>query len=75
MSKLESRQDIQVAEAFLCTRIQHPDIDDYKQLTCVMKYLRGTRDLTLTMDVDEGPKWWVDSSYAVHPDTRSHSGI
>jgi len=70
-----SRQDIQTAVAFLCTRVHHPDIDEYKKLACVMKYLHSTRDLTLTMEVDEHPKWWVDSSYAVHPDMRSHSGI
>jgi len=40
-----------------------------------MKYLHGTRDLTLTMEADKGPKWWVDSSYAVHLDMRSHSRI
>jgi len=40
-----------------------------------MKYIQSTRDITLTMEADDGPKWWVDSSYAVHPDMRSHSGI
>jgi len=40
-----------------------------------MKYLRNTRDITLTMEASEGAKRWVDSSYAVHPDMRSHSGI
>ena len=70
-----SRQDIQMAVAFLCTRVQHPDNDDYKKLACVMKYLCGTKDITLTMEAGKGPKWWVDSSYAVHPDMRSHSGI
>jgi len=40
-----------------------------------MRYLRGTRNMTLTMEADSGPKWWVDSSYAVHPDMRSHSSI
>jgi len=70
-----SRQDIQTAVAFLCTRVQSPDMDDYKKLAKVMKYLRNTRHIKLTMEAGNGPKWWVDSSYAVHPDMRSHSGI
>ena len=40
-----------------------------------MKYLQGTRDITLIMEADDRPKWWVDSLYAVHPDMKSHSGI
>jgi len=27
------------------------------------------------MEAGDGPKWWVDSSYVLHPDMRSHSGI
>ena len=34
-----TRQDIQIAVAFLCTRVQSPDEDDYKKLTRVMQYL------------------------------------
>ena len=48
-----------MAVAFLCTRVQHPDTDDYKKLARVMKYLCGTRDLTLTMEANEGYKWWT----------------
>jgi len=70
-----SRQDIQTAVEFLCTRVQSPDEDDYKKLARVMKYLRGTKDMALTIEANDGPKWWVDSSYAVHPDMRSHRGI
>jgi len=70
-----SRQYIQTAVAFLCTRVQSPDTDDYKKLARVMKYIHGTRDMTLTIEANDGPKWWVDSLYAVHPDMRSHSGI
>ena len=61
--------------AFLCTRVQSPDMDDYKKLARVMKYLWGTRDITLTMEANNGPKWWVDSSYTLYPYMRSHSGI
>ena len=70
-----TRQDIQTAVAFLCTCVQSPDEDDYKKLTRVMQYLRCTRELTLTIEPGVDAKWWVDSSYAVHPDMRSHSGI
>ena len=33
------RQNIQTAVAFLFTRVQSPDEDDYKKLTRVMQYL------------------------------------
>jgi len=69
------RQDIQTAVASLCTRVKSPDNDYYKKLARVIQYLRGTQDLTLTIELDDHPNWWVDSSYAVHPDMRSHSGI
>jgi len=45
----------------------HLDIDDSKKLAHLMKYLCGTRDITLTKEADIGPKLWVDSSYVVHP--------
>jgi len=68
--------DIQTEVEFLCTRVKNPDIDGYKKLlTRLMQYLRGTQDLTLTIEPDYHPNWWVDSSYAMHPDMRSLSGI
>jgi hypothetical protein len=68
-------QDIQTAVAFLCTRVKEPDKDDYKKLAKVMQYIRCTRSLTLTIEPSADPKWWVDSSYAVHLDMRSHTGV
>ena len=70
-----TRQDIQTAVAFLCTRVKSPYMEDFRKLTCVIQYLRGTQELTLTIEPSIHPNWWVDSSYAVHPDMRSHSGI
>jgi len=70
-----TRQDIQTAVAFLCTRVKSLDEDDYKKLTHVVQYLRDTTRLTLTIEPDDNPRWWVDSSYAVHPDMKSHTGI
>jgi len=31
--------------------------------------------MTLTLEPSEYPSWWVASSYTVHPDMQSHSGI
>ena len=60
----------------LCTRVKCPDEDDYKKLARVMKYLRRTRHLGLTLQGDDLQvmKWWVDAAFAVHPNLRSHTG-
>jgi hypothetical protein len=70
------RPDVQAAVAFLCTRVQEPDVDDYKKLRRVVCYLRETKGLCLTLEADnlQVIKWWVDASFAVHPDMRSHTG-
>jgi hypothetical protein len=41
-----------------------------------MKYLRGTLNMPLTMEADNMHvvKWWVDASFAIHPDMKSHTG-
>ena len=70
-----TRQDIQTAVVFLCTRVKNPDEDDYKKSKRVIQYLRDTKNITLTIKPNNSPKWWVDSSYAVHPDMKSHTGI
>ena len=44
------RQDIQTAMAFLCKWVKSPDTDNYKKLGRVIQYMRGTQDLTLTME-------------------------
>ena len=48
-----ARPDIQTAVAFLITRIQHPDRDDYKKLGRAMTYLRKTITLPLTLEADD----------------------
>jgi hypothetical protein len=71
-----ARPDIQTAVAFLCTRVKGPDNDDYKKLTRTMKYLRSTINMPLRLEADNMHiiKWWIDASFAVHPNMRSHTG-
>ena len=71
-----ARPDIQTAIAFLATRVQEPDTDDWKKLLCLMCYLKDTKQLVLTLQADNlnMPTWFVDASYAVHKDLKSHTG-
>ena len=68
--------DIQTAVAFLCTRVKCLDVDDYKKLTRVMKYLQNTVNLPLVMEAKNlnAVEWWVDASFAVYPNMRNHTG-
>ena len=70
------RLDIQTAVGFLTTRVSCPTEDDWAKLRRVLQYLRGTIDLFLTLGGDDITKMktWVDVSYGVHDDCRSHTG-
>jgi hypothetical protein len=42
----------------------------------MLQFLRATKDefLTLSANSLHNVRWWVDASYAVHPDMKSHTG-
>jgi hypothetical protein len=71
-----ARPDLQTAVAFLSTRVRAPNEDDYKKLIRMMQFLRATKDEFLTLGAHSlhNVRWWVDASYAVHPDMKSHTG-
>jgi hypothetical protein len=71
-----ARPDLQTAVTFLTTRVKSPDIDDYKKLARVMKYLQGTLNMPLTLEADDSHimQWWIDALFGVHPDMKSHTG-
>ena len=71
-----ARPDIQTAIAFLCTRVKEPDVDDEKKLIRVLGYIKETLFLPLTLGWDKSGNiyWYVDASFAVHNNMRSHTG-
>ena len=70
-----ARPDIHTAVSFLITRVRAPDQDDWKKLIRMIGYLKATTSLGLTLkDNDKGVTWWVDASFAVHPDMWGHTG-
>ena len=72
----QGRPDMQTAIAFLTTRVKEPDKDDLKKLKRAICYLRSTHNLVLTLECGEEGNilWWMDSSFAVHGNMRSHTG-
>ena len=71
----QARPDIEPALSFLCTRVSNPTVDDKKKLNRILDYLKDTIDDVRTIGADSLEKlyMWIDSSYAVHPNMRSHT--
>jgi hypothetical protein len=71
-----ARPDIHTTTAFLCTRVQERTEDDWNKLLRLMQYLKGSTDEVLFLAADDQHviKWYVDASFAVHKDFRSHTG-
>eukprot|EP00957_Ditylum_brightwellii_P038303 2895884-Ditylum_brightwellii.AAC.1 len=70
-----AQPNIQTSMAFLSTRVKSPAEDDWKKHIRVMRYLHTTCDLPLMLEADSlnRMQWWINASFAVHPDMRSHS--
>ena len=62
--------------SFLCTRVQSPDVDDWKKLGRCLRFVARTRGDAQTLEAENATSivWWVDASYGVHNDCKSHTG-
>ena len=68
--------DILTAVAFLTLRVLRPQRDDYDKLTCTIQYIRGSQHMGITFEVHEPIHViaYIDASFAIHPDMKSHTG-
>jgi hypothetical protein len=65
------------AVSFLSTRISKCDEDDMKKLVRLLGYVRGTRDMGITLRVGDHMevKAYIDAAYGVHSASgKSHTG-
>jgi hypothetical protein len=70
------RPDILLPMSFLTTRVQKPDVDDASKLRRVLMYLNGTRSMGIILRPStDGLVVSIDSSYGVHSDGKSHTGL
>ena len=71
-----ARSDLQVVVAFLCKRVECPNIDDWKELGRLVQYVRATIHLPLILGSDGTGNmvWSINASFAVHIDMKSHTG-
>ena len=74
----QAHPEILTGVAFLTTLLRYPNEDDNKKLGRIIRYLRGTRELVITLESEDTGtvKWWVDAAFAVYHGMKSHtSGI
>jgi hypothetical protein len=71
-----ARPDINPTVATLCTRVRDPNEADWNKMIRLLKYCNGTKSDKLILSADNLHviKWYVDASFAVHPDFKSHTG-
>ena len=71
-----TRPDILTVVAFLTKRVLKPQRDDYEKLVRTIQYIRGTAHLGITFEVDNpiAVTAYIDASFAIHPDKKSHTG-
>ena len=71
-----SRPDTCTSLSFLTTRVRETNKYDWGDLFHIIKYIRGTRDIPFILRTNDSGvlKWWIDASYAVHPNMWVHTG-
>ena len=71
-----SRPDILTGISYLSTKVKRPFDNVLKKLSKIISYLKNTTSLCLALEADDKQElnWYIDSSFGVHKDMRSHTG-
>jgi hypothetical protein len=71
-----TRPDLLVAVAFLVRRVQNPDEDDWQKMIRLIQYIRGSKELGIRLSAEShlSITAYIDASYGVHFDMKSHTG-
>ena len=70
------RPECLTAVSFLSTRVNACDIDDLQKLDRLLGYILATRDRGIVLRIGDtiSVNGYIDASYGVHRDARSHTG-
>jgi hypothetical protein len=70
-----ARRDIQPVTAFLATRVESPDKDDWAKIKRLLGYVKGTINMPLILSANDLTllRWWVDADYSVHHDCKGNT--
>ena len=71
------RPDCLVACAYLSTRVSSPTERDQRKLYRLLQYLNGSKNLHLILKGNQNMEVtaYIDASYGIHDDLKSHTGI
>ena len=69
--------DILTPVAFLFTRTRKPTYDDQAKLNRVLRYINSTKEMGMILQCtkDIAILVYADTSYRVHADGKSHTGV
>jgi len=71
-----SRPDILMPISYLATKSHGATVNDFNKLFRVLKYVNGTKELGLTLAPSSLElNCFIDASFAIHSDAKSHTGI
>jgi len=70
------RRDILFAVTIMSTRVHCCTDSDERKLLKIFRYVFQTKDRKLKLQLDGlDLKFYIDASYAIHPNARSHTGL